>query len=141
MSIITKEFAFDMGHMLPDHEGACYRPHGHRYRGELSVQGPLHDAGSERGMVVDFAALRMTLDAVTGLYDHRFAVCADDARAGGLRAVFAPGDLVVVALPPTVENLAQWIGRACTSHLTGVCSVVSLRLWETPSCSTLWVPS
>ena len=141
MNVVTREFAFDMGHMLPDHEGACYRPHGHRYRGELSICGPLQEEGSERGMVADFAALRDVFDqCVMTIYDHRFAVCVDDPRAGGMRALFEPGDLIPVALPPTVENLAMWIGRSCASRLEGVSEMVSVRLWETPNCSALWTP-
>lgn len=27
---ITRRYELDMGHCLPDHEGKCYRPHGHR---------------------------------------------------------------------------------------------------------------
>lgn len=140
MTVIIREFAFDMGHMLPDHGGACYRPHGHRYRGELSVVGPLATAGSERGMVIDFAVMRDVLFDVTSVYDHRFTVCIDDPRLDMLLAVFTPDDIVVSPEPPTAENLARWIGTALERLLEGVTEVASVRLWETPSCSALWLP-
>lgn len=141
-AVITREFGFDMGHMLPDHLGGCYRPHGHRYRGELTVAGPVATEGAARGMVLDFAALKQAIETVTATYDHRFAVCTKDPRYPGLTAVFKSSDLVPVALPPTVENLAHWIGNQFVEWATlRNLSVTSLRLWETPTCSTTWWPS
>lgn len=137
---ITREFGWDMGHMLPDHEGGCYRPHGHRYRAEITITGPGHDEGPERGMVRDFAALAAAVrEYVIDQYDHRFMVAADDPRAEGMRDLFGDAPIVVVGGPPTAENLARWIGH----HLDAVlapCRVVSVRLWETPNCSAEWRP-
>lgn len=138
MNYIVREFGFDMGHMLPDHQGACYRPHGHRYRGEVCVTGDLQPEGSERGMVTDFAVLREAIDTnVIALYDHRFAVCIDDPRWKGMVDLFDGDDLVACSDPPTVENLAGWIGRTLQVVLPDV-RVMSVRLWETPTCSATW---
>jgi 6-pyruvoyltetrahydropterin/6-carboxytetrahydropterin synthase len=137
---ITREFAFDMGHMLPDHLGGCYRPHGHRYRCQVTCTGPVHDSGAERGMVIDFGTIGETVQrTIVTTYDHRFAVCEDDPRLHGLRFTFDPEDLVIVSDPPTAENLARWIGHDLAISLSPA-RVTRVRLWETPNCSAMWSP-
>lgn len=139
MTTITREFAFDMGHMLPDHEGACHRPHGHRYRGEVTVEGEIVEAGAERGMVTDFGQLKGAIERqVIEVYDHRFAVCVDDPRLAAMQEIGGDGVLTVFN-PPTAENLARWIGGSLQDALSHV-RVVSVRLWETPNCSATWTP-
>jgi 6-pyruvoyltetrahydropterin/6-carboxytetrahydropterin synthase len=137
---ITREFGFDMGHMLPDHEGGCYRPHGHRYRCQVTVTGPEHTEGPERGMVRDFATIgKVVQHTIVTTYDHRFALSADDARLDDMQRTFDPLDLVIVSAPPTAENLARWIGEDLAVTLAP-CKVVRVRLWETPNCSAEWTP-
>jgi len=56
--IITKSFDFEASHILPFHDGKCSRLHGHSYRLEVSLIGPVwhttppHEPGE--GMVMDF---------------------------------------------------------------------------------------
>lgn len=134
--MITREFGFDMGHMLPDHLGGCYRPHGHRYRLDVTVDDVVQTEGAARGMVLDFAEVkRIVHEVVIDPLDHRFAVCADDPRLAGMRATFGPTDLIVLPCPPTAENLAGLIGTWLSNHLP----LFGVRLWETPTCSATWV--
>lgn len=137
---ITREIGFDMGHMLPDHEGGCYRPHGHRYTLAVTVGGDKTATGPARGMVIDYGALKSVLEFVTDKFDHRFAVAADDPRLAGMRETFAkdPDSLVILGYPPTAENLvglftemvvAEMINRGYNGAVT------EAVLWETPTCS------
>src|SRR5258708_39836826 len=58
LAILTKVFVFEAAHFLPEHEGKCARMHGHSYRLEVSLRGPVQEApGSEQGMVLDFGTL------------------------------------------------------------------------------------
>lgn len=137
---ITREFGFDMGHMLPDHEGGCYRPHGHRYRMEVTLDGTLVGAGPEHGMVMDFGNLKaLVTEYVVDVLDHRFMLCATDPRFDGMVATFdRVSDLVVVAWPPTAENIAAFCGQQLTSW-AGL-AVARIDLWETPTCRATWTP-
>ncbi len=51
---IRKSFRFEAAHVLPHHPGKCARLHGHSYRFEVAVAGPLQSSGPAQGMVVDF---------------------------------------------------------------------------------------
>ena len=53
---IAKEFSFDIAHMLDGHDGKCKNLHGHTYRLQVEVGGPLHASGPKAGMVMDYAS-------------------------------------------------------------------------------------
>src|SRR5690349_2411054 len=64
-AIITREFTFEAAHHLPGHRGKCRRPHGHSYRLQVSLRGPIIEAPgqSDHGMVMDFEDLKRIVDA------------------------------------------------------------------------------
>jgi len=102
---VTRSFTFEAAHQLPWHEGKCRHLHGHSYRLEVTVEGPV---GAD-GMVVDFARLREVVDReVTATYDHRYL-----------------NDLLD---NPTAELIAIDIWKAVESSGLGVSRI---RLWET----------
>jgi 6-pyruvoyltetrahydropterin/6-carboxytetrahydropterin synthase len=41
MTEVTKIVEWDMGHRVPNHKSKCRNPHGHRYRLEVTIGGPL----------------------------------------------------------------------------------------------------
>jgi 6-pyruvoyltetrahydropterin/6-carboxytetrahydropterin synthase len=66
---VTRTFTFDAAHRLPWHSGKCRNLHGHTYRLEVTVAGPLN----EDGIVVDFADLAFVVRTeVVQRYDHQF---------------------------------------------------------------------
>ena len=66
---VTKSFRFEAAHQLPWHPGKCKELHGHSYRLDVTVEGPL-DAN---GVVVDFDELAARVNAeVVERYDHTF---------------------------------------------------------------------
>ncbi|HVE46157.1 MAG TPA: 6-carboxytetrahydropterin synthase QueD [Acidimicrobiales bacterium] len=106
---VTRSFTFDAAHELPWHPGKCRRLHGHTYRLEVSVEGPL----DENGIVLDFDDLSTVVRReVLERFDHRFL-----------------NDLME---NPTAELLAQDTWK----HLEAAgLALVRLRLWETPESS------
>jgi 6-pyruvoyltetrahydropterin/6-carboxytetrahydropterin synthase len=135
---ITRKYELDMGHCLPDHDGKCYRPHGHRYVVEATVEAELVLAGAERGMVVDFGRLKAAMEQIVGSYDHRFVMCEDDPRREAMLDIFGAEGVATITDPPTAENLAQlWV--ECLSAVLTV-PLVGLRVYETPNCWAEWLP-
>jgi 6-pyruvoyltetrahydropterin/6-carboxytetrahydropterin synthase len=62
------EFVFDAGHFIPGHPGPCQATHGHTYRLEVVVEGPV----GESGMVMDFAKVKeIVRSEVLSVLDHR----------------------------------------------------------------------
>jgi 6-pyruvoyltetrahydropterin/6-carboxytetrahydropterin synthase len=67
---ISKEFTFEAAHRLPHvppgHK--CSRVHGHSYRVEITLRGPVHPTF---GWVVDFADLTAAWQPLHAQLDHR----------------------------------------------------------------------
>ncbi|HEX9969730.1 MAG TPA: 6-carboxytetrahydropterin synthase QueD [Acidimicrobiales bacterium] len=111
---ITRSFDFEAAHELPWHPGKCRRLHGHNYRFEVTVEGPL----DERGVVLDFDDLKAVVKAeVVDRYDHRY-----------LNDFFDN---------PTAELVAQDVWKRLEA--AGL-AVVRVRLWETADSSVELLP-
>ena len=106
---VTRVFSFEAAHQLPWHPGKCKRLHGHNYRLEVTVEGPV----TEDGVVLDFDDLSAVVErAVVARYDHQYL-----------------NDLLD---NPTAELVAQEAWKLLEGE--GL-TVVRLRLWETPESS------
>jgi 6-pyruvoyltetrahydropterin/6-carboxytetrahydropterin synthase len=106
---IRKQFSFEAAHVLPHHAGKCSRLHGHSYRLDVTVEGPLAGSGPATGMVVDFDDLaRAVRSAVIDELDHRHL---NDTIPN-----------------PTCENIVAWIWRHLEPQLP---QLAELTLWET----------
>lgn len=113
---IRKSFRFEAAHVLPHHQGKCARMHGHSYRLDVAVRGPIQTDGPARGMIEDFDTIKKIV--------HREAIDALDH--------FTLNDVIE---NPTAEHIVMWIWRKLEPHLPGIDELV---LWETPtSCAIL----
>ncbi len=95
---IFKDFTFEAAHRLPHvppgHK--CARLHGHTFRVELHVRGPV---GAQSGWVMDFADLKAAFRPLLERLDHHYL-----NEIEGLEN-------------PTSENLARWIWQRLECHL------------------------
>ena len=102
---IFKVFQVEAAHFLPnvpaDHK--CRRMHGHSFRIEIHVAGPIQ---REAGWVMDFADLKRAFQPLYDQLDHR---CLNDIE--GLEN-------------PTSENLARWIWQRLRPDLPGLSKIV-----------------
>jgi 6-pyruvoyltetrahydropterin/6-carboxytetrahydropterin synthase len=102
---VTCTFRFEAAHRLPWHPGKCRQLHGHSYRLDVTVSGPL----DHHGVVLDFDHLtEVVTREVIDRWDHR--------------------DLNEVLDNPTAELLAQ---RAWQLLTEAGLEPAALRLWET----------
>ncbi|MBS0241545.1 MAG: 6-carboxytetrahydropterin synthase QueD [Proteobacteria bacterium] len=67
---ITASYTFEAAHRLPllPQSHKCHRLHGHNYRLEVTVTGPLDD----RGFVMDYAELDAVVAPFVAELDHRY---------------------------------------------------------------------
>lgn len=102
---VFTELTFEAAHRLPNvPEGhKCARLHGHSFRAELHVRGPVDPV---RGWVMDFADIRAAAEPVRQALDHRYLNEID-----GLEN-------------PTSEVLAAWIWDRLAPALPGLARVV-----------------
>lgn len=102
---IFKEFTIEAAHLLPnlpaDHK--CARLHGHSFRIQVHVSGPVSDT---QGWVQDFADLSSAFEPVFAQLDHRYLNDID-----GLSN-------------PTSENLAKWIWQRLETRLPMLSKIV-----------------
>lgn len=140
--LITKQIEFDAGHRIPNHKSKCRNFHGHRYKVEVSLEGPIKEAtgDSDDGMVLDFSDIKNVLMMqVDARFDHGFIVWEKDTE--GIEALAALGEkhkTIITTFVPTAENLAQFIFNLLvgTYHLIygDRLTLVKVRLFETPTC-------
>ncbi len=102
---VTRAFSFEAAHQLPWHQGKCQRLHGHSYRLEVTVAGPI----GPNGIVVDFSDVRRVVQReVIDRFDHRYL-----------------NDLLD---NPTAELVAAEIWKSLEA---AELAVSHIRLWET----------
>ncbi|MDX1946273.1 MAG: 6-pyruvoyl tetrahydropterin synthase family protein [Pirellulaceae bacterium] len=121
--LAKEHHVFSAAHFITFNTDVCERLHGHNYRVQVEVLGPL----DENQYVVDFIALRDELKTITDTLDHRMLlptghplirVTASKTEVevaftpDGRRWVFPLGDCVILPIPnTTAELLADYIGR------------------------------
>ncbi len=129
-AIVIRKHEFDAGHRVATHEGKCRSPHGHRYVVEVAVRGGIPASG----MVIDFGVLGEVMAKVLDeRYDHAFIVAADDHRMRKALDADDTWKVVVMAAPPTAENLALQLGRELAWELhPHRLEIVSITVHETP---------
>lgn len=95
---LVKDFRFEAAHFLPNvpQGHKCRRIHGHSFKGEVAVRGPID---ARLGWVMDFADLKAVVDPVVNRLDHYLLNDID-----GLDN-------------PTSEILAVWIWKELAAKL------------------------
>jgi len=132
-AIITREFTFEASHHLPGHKGKCRRPHGHSYRLQVSLRGPIIDAPgqSDDGMVMDFDDLKQIVN--TTILEH----LSDSTQRGNAAQPIASGGMdhndlnALTGIRTTAENLVHWIWDALVAGGVPDHLLYRIRLWET----------
>jgi 6-pyruvoyltetrahydropterin/6-carboxytetrahydropterin synthase len=102
---IFKAFTLESAHRLPNvpQGHKCARVHGHSFRVEIHVQGPVDE---HLGWVMDFADVKSAFEPLFLQLDHQYL---NDVP--GLEN-------------PTSENLARWIWRELQPRLPQLSRVV-----------------
>lgn len=109
---ITQAFTFEAAHRLPNVPAThkCHRMHGHSYRVELQLEGPIDPA---TGFVIDFFDVEHAFGPLLQQLDHHTLNDID-----GLEN-------------PTAEHISMWIWTRTKPLLPALSSV---RVYETPAC-------
>ena len=109
---ISQAFRFEAAHILPNVADGhrCHRLHGHSYRVELRLEGPVDPV---TGFVADFFAIEAACKPLLERLDHRYL---NDIE--GLEN-------------PTAENIAIWIWERTKTALPQLASVA---VFETQDC-------
>ena len=132
LAIITREFTFEASHHLPGHKGKCRRPHGHSYRLQVSLRGPIIEAPgqSDDGMVMDFDDLKHIVNST--IIERLSDSVPRGKNAQEVECGMDHNDLnALTGIRTTAENLVHWIWDALVAGGLDEALLYRVRLWET----------
>jgi 6-pyruvoyltetrahydropterin/6-carboxytetrahydropterin synthase len=140
---LTKEFSFEMAHVLEGYDGPCKNVHGHSYRLEVTVIGvPIADKTNPKfGMVMDFGQLKSIVKRlVVDRFDHVLLVKSDSELLKHCKSL-SLGKVEPVDYQPTCENLLIHIAELISSELPPETKLHHLKLNETATSYAEWFAS
>jgi len=131
---VVKEFTFDAAHYLPNHPGKCQNTHGHTYRLQIGVKGPVD---IEEGMVMDFGMLKDVVnDYIVEYLDHKYL-----NNFAGKSLPNAPHGKIFPHIP-TAEAMVEWmvvmLEDIIEKETEGLAKLQLVRLYETPTSYAEW---
>lgn len=162
---ISKCIELDCGHRVPLHESKCRNLHGHRYTVEMTISGPLVEAGAESGMVKDFGFIKSILMSnVSAPFDHSLILQFSDPLVKTLIDDISELEVInreisddptstwsiisiqghegikinLIGRSPTAENLARLWGGICNKNLPGGVVLAAFTVWETPTSMAIY---
>jgi 6-pyruvoyltetrahydropterin/6-carboxytetrahydropterin synthase len=138
---VTREFTFEMAHVLWNYDGPCRNVHGHSYRLFVTITGvPVNNLQNPKnGMVMDFTDLKaIVLREIVNVFDHAVVVSRDfdQEKIKMFRETF--GNTVVVDYQPTCENLVADYAQKIKKNLPEKITLHSLKLYETAKSYAEW---
>jgi len=141
---VTKEFSFEMSHVLWNYDGPCRNVHGHSYRLFVTLSGtPVNEPGHPKnGMVMDFTDLKNIVKKnIVDLFDHSVVVSRnfDSGKTEMFTKMF--GNTVLVDYQPTCENLVADFAQRISGLLPRGVTLHNLKLYETASSFAEWYAS
>ncbi len=138
---LTKLFTFEMAHALVGHDGLCRHVHGHSFKLEVTVRGPVfrQKGHPKDGMVMDFKDLKNTVEkAFVSRFDHALALpaTAQSEAVAALESAF--GRVEILPFQPTCENLIGLCVEAIRAKMPPGVELFSVKLAETATAFAEW---
>lgn len=135
---VSKEWAAEAAHSLPNHDGKCRNLHGHSYRIIVELIGPvkntLTNEDPDQGMVMDFTQVGVLVEPLIKQIDHQhlntFLTCPTAERLATWIAI----QLHEAGIPcrslkdPDVDHFTQHVVRNDEVRLA------SVKIYETAKC-------
>ncbi len=141
---VTREFSFEMAHVLRNYDGPCRNVHGHSYRLFVTISGkPVNDPENPKnGMVIDFTELKnIVLEEIVNVFDHSVVVSRDFDNEKMKMMTRTFGNTEVVDYQPTCENLVTDFALRLNKALPDNIRLHSLKLYETAKSFAEWFAS
>lgn len=147
MPEITRTVYFETAHLLHNHGGKCKNLHGHSFRIDVTVSGPVN---VRTGMIIDFKELDVLIKDVVP--DHCLILNADRAENAdcsqstverALKTLAEDYGLAYKLYPgmTTSENLVEILAKELEEQLQLYNRYLHLTkcvLWETVNSSATW---
>ncbi|MGI6369937.1 MAG: 6-carboxytetrahydropterin synthase [Ignavibacteria bacterium] len=125
---IAKNFYWEMGHRLPNHNGLCKNLHGHSYKMRVELEGQLN----ENKMLIDYYDLSKIANKVIEPFDHAFLCEKEDKlvldflQQNGFKTL-------LFHCSSTVENITYYMLDLLAEELRSYSNIekITVRIYET----------
>lgn len=113
MYTITKEFHWEMAHILTNHTGLCGNLHGHSYKMYVTLTSVQLGEVRDNGMIIDFTNLKKFIQEEIDLHwDHVFAYNIESNDPFEIEIAKTVGKyqkrLLKLNFRTTAENMSYW---------------------------------
>jgi 6-pyruvoyltetrahydropterin/6-carboxytetrahydropterin synthase len=141
---VTKEFRFEMAHVLQNYDGPCRNVHGHSYVLYVTLSGkPVDDTDrGNNGMVIDFGELKKIVEQeITEKFDHSIVVAGymPAEKLAEYKKLFE--NIIITPYQPTCENLVAGFADVLLDKFPEGVTLHSLKLYETATAFAEWYAS
>jgi 6-pyruvoyltetrahydropterin/6-carboxytetrahydropterin synthase len=138
---ISKQFKFEMAHVLMGYDGPCKNVHGHSYELIVTIKGePIDDFNNPKlGMVMDFGDLKMIVrQQIIDVFDHALVLNKrmPEEVTNHLQQHFEK--VILLDYQPTSEMMVADFARRIASKLTEKQELVHVLLRETATSYAEW---
>lgn len=136
---ITKQFEFEMAHLLDNYDGLCQNIHGHSYKLSVTARGEIegNTESPKLGMVMDFSVLKKIVkENIVDRLDHAMLVREGTKQAMQLEGIAER--IYTVPFQPTCENMVVDFAEKIRANLPKHIELVSVRLNETATSYAEW---
>jgi 6-pyruvoyltetrahydropterin/6-carboxytetrahydropterin synthase len=134
MITLTKKFEFEAAHRISNYEGPCREIHGHTYKLEVTISGPINP---ETDMILDLKILKNIIKtSIIEQFDHALLLKDNEEN----RKFFKDysGKITWMKTEPTVEQLLQRMAVALQPLILPPVHLDSLLLYETSDSFACW---
>lgn len=141
---VTREFSFEMAHVLRNYDGPCRNIHGHSYKLFVTLSGtPINDnKNPKNGMVIDFSIVKQIVNEyIINKFDHSVVLSNDfeSQQTTLLKSMFE--NTIIVDYQPTCENLVSNFADILANKFPKGTHLYSLKLYETEKSYAEWFSS
>ncbi len=136
---VTKEFSFEMAHLLTEYDGLCRNIHGHSYKLAVTVKGSIESdpTSPKLGMVIDFSVLKKIVnEEIVNRLDHALMVRKDTTQAAQLTGLAER--IIKVDYQPTCENMVCDFANRIIARLPQGITLCKIKLNETATSFAEW---
>jgi 6-pyruvoyltetrahydropterin/6-carboxytetrahydropterin synthase len=138
---VTKEFRFEMAHVLQNYDGPCRNVHGHSYILYVTIAGEPKDDPKDgcNGMVIDFGDLKRLVEKeIIDRYDHAIVVAGymPEKQLNHYKDLFE--NIIIAPYQPTCENLVGDFAAHLRNKTPDGVFLHSLKLYETATAFAEW---
>lgn len=138
---ITKEFRFEMAHVLWKYDGLCKNIHGHSYLLAVTVLGDIveNELDVKQGMVMDFSDLKVIVkEEIVDVMDHALAV---NEKSPHVEVGAYTERIIALPYQPTCENMVVDFAARIKGRLPAHLQLWSIKLYETATSYAEWYAS